>query len=198
MNSRFRLGLVCLLLLSVSACASAVTSAGGSTRPESTPDASAVKLSAMGAQARQMAQKEAPDIVLRQVDTDLHTTDFQFVDSALTKVITVLVPEPDAPVDRWSTALNTISPLLTNAQPAVDLRSLRVGPNRVAQAMTAHWPGCGVRAMTLYRENDRLVWTGFCNTPEGVASGSLDNQTGVFQPSDAPPAPAPPTALPGP
>ncbi len=191
MNLLYRLSILCLLPVALTACANAATS-------DSTPDPDSIKLTAMSKQAMQIAQKESSDVVLRQVDTDLTITDFRFVDSALTQEIMVVVPEPDAPIDKWHTVVSSVSPLLTYAEPALNLQSLRVGPNRVAQSMTARWPGCIIRGITLYRENDRLTWVAFCNTPEGVVSGSMDNQTGVFQPSDAPPAPVPMTATPVP
>ncbi len=166
MNLLYRLSILCLLPVALTACANAATS-------DSTPDPDSIKLTAMSKQAMQIAQKESSDVVLRQVDTDLTITDFRFVDSALTQEIMVVVPEPDAPIDKWHTVVSSVSPLLTYAEPALNLQSLRVGPSRVAQSMTARWPGCIIRGITLYRENDRLTWVAFCNTPEGVASGSI-------------------------
>lgn len=196
MNVLSRSYLWCLVLLVLTACANTIKSVEVSTPSDSTPDPDAIKLIAMSEQAMQMAQKESQEVVLRQVDADLNLTGFRFVDSALTKEIVVVVPEPDAPPSKWHTVVNSVSPLLTYAETAIDLESLRIGPNRVAQAITAHWPGCTLRTMTLYRENDQLVWTAFCTTPEGVVSGNMDNQTGVFHPSNAPPASIPPTAKP--
>jgi hypothetical protein len=160
------------------------------------PDADAMRLITLGDQARQIAQKEASDILLSQVDTDLNITDFQFVDKALTKAITVVVPHPDAPAETWHVTVTTVSPLLSYAEPPLDLQNLRTGPERVAQAIMAQWPGCTLRGITLYSEQDRLTWLAFCNTPAGVASGNMDDQTGIFRPSAAPPAPLPSTATP--
>jgi hypothetical protein len=120
-------------------------------------DLEALKLAAMGEQARQIAQKEEPELVLRQVDTDLNTTDFQFVDKTLTRVVTVIVPGPDAPVDQWYTTVDSVLPLLSHAEPDLDLRNLRAGPTRVAQAMRAHWPGGTLRGVMLYREKGQLT-----------------------------------------
>jgi hypothetical protein len=161
-----------------------------------TPDPDAVKLMAMSEQARQIALQESADIVLRQVDTDLNTTYFQFVDRALSRVITVIVPDAGAPVDQWDTTVNSFSPLLGHAEPAIDLQNLRNGPRRVAEAIKAHWPGCTVRGIILYRENGQLTWQAFCKTSAGVVSGSLVDRVGIFQPSEAPPAPLPVTATP--
>ncbi len=196
MNLLYRFSILCLLSVIVSACANAVTSTEVSTLANGTSDSSVDKLIAMSEQATKIALKESSDVVLRQVDTDFNITDFRFVDGALTKEIMVVVPVPDAPTDQWRTEVNSISPLLGSAEPAIDLQSLRVGPDRVAQAIKAHWHNCAVRAITLYRENDKLTWTAFCNTPEGVVSGNMENQTGAFQPSDAPPASIPVTATP--
>jgi hypothetical protein len=160
------------------------------------PDADAIRLVAMSEQARQIVRNETPNPVLRQVDTDLKVTDFQFVDKTLTKVVTVVVPQPDAPNGAWHTTVSKVSPLLSYAEPALDLQDLRTGPERVAHAITAHWPGCTLRGITLYQEKDRLTWTAFCNTPEGVASRNMDGQTGIFQPSAAPLAPLPSMATP--
>ncbi len=166
--------------------------------PERTSDLEALKLVAMGEQALQIAQQKAPNLVLRQVDTDLSVTGFQFVDRSLTQVITVIIPQPDAPVDTWYTTVNSISPLLSHSEPALDLHNLRTGPKRMAQAITAHWPGCMLRGIMLYREEGQLTWLAFCNTPEGVVSGSMQDRGGVFQPSEAPPAPLPVIATPVP
>jgi hypothetical protein len=166
--------------------------------PERTSDLEALKLIAIGEQALQIAQQEAPNLVLRQVDTDLSVTDFQFVDRSLTQVITVVIPQTDAPVDTWYTTVNSISPLLSHSEPALNLPNLRTGPTRVVQSITAHWPGCTLRGIMLYREQGQLTWLAFCNTPEGVVSGSLQDRSGVFQPSEAPPAPLPAIATPVP
>lgn len=190
MNLPIRLNIIYLLLLALSACGAPPVSANNSTNSISTPDTDAVKLLAMEEQAIQIAQKSQGEI-LRQVDTDLTTIDFRFVDRALSKEIIILVPEPNASTEKWVTTVNTVSPLLTYTQPALDLHSLRIGPNRVAQALTNHWPGCRVRGLYLYLEKDKLTWLAFCNTPEGVVSGSMENETGLFQPSNAPPASVP-------
>ncbi len=169
---------------------------GESKLSDDPPDPDAIELIAMSEQAMQIAQQESADIVLRQVGTDLNTTYFKFVDGALSKVITVFVPGPGASANQWHTTVNTVSPLLSHAEPALDMQNLRTGPKRVAQAVTAHWPGCTVRGIMLYRENGQLTWLAFCNTPAGVVSGSMNDQAGVFQPSKAPPAPLPVTATP--
>jgi hypothetical protein len=75
---------------------------------------------------------------------------------------------------------------------------MKIGPSRMAQAITRHWPGCVLRTMVLYPQDGRLVWTAFCSTPEGVVSGDMDNESGTFRPSQAPPASMPPTATPVP
>jgi hypothetical protein len=185
-----------MLLLALTGCANVITTTKGPTLSDSTPDSDAVKLITMSAQALQIAQKESLDVVLRQVDSDLRITDFRFVDKKLTREIMVVVPEPNAPTETWHTEVNSVSPLLAQVEPSLDLQSLKVGPNRVAQAITAYWPGCVIRGMNLYRENDKLTWVAFCNTSKGMVSGTMDNQTGIFKPSDSLPATVPVTATP--
>ncbi|MGE5224545.1 MAG: hypothetical protein ACM3PY_19090 [Omnitrophica WOR_2 bacterium] len=197
MNLPFRLYIFCLLLLILTACVTAPVSANNSTQAISAHDADAVKLIDMGEQAIQIAQK-SQGVILRQVDTDLITIDYRFVDRAMTKEIIIFAPGLDASPEKWTIKVNTVSPLLTYTQPAINLQNLRLGPNRVAQAITDHWPGCSVRGMNLYLEKDKLTWLAFCNTPEGVVSGSMDNETEVFQPSNAPPASVPAIATPVP
>ena len=195
MNLLSRFYILCLFGLVLAGCANIVTTVKGSTLSESTPDSDAAQLITMSEQAIQIAQKESLDVVLRQVDSDLSITDFRFVDKTLTKEIMVVIPEPNAPTNRWHTDVNFVSPLLAPG-PAIDLQSLKVGPNRVAQAITAYWPGCVIRGMNLYRENDKLTWVAFCNTPKGIVSGSMDNQSGIFKPSDSLPTTVPLTATP--
>ncbi len=116
------------------------------------------------------------------------TIDFRFIDRAATREVTIVIPTLNTPVERWNTVVNTVSPLLTYPSPNMDLKPLKTGPERVAEAAAGHWIDCEVRMMTLYLENEKLIWLVFCNTHEGVVSGSMDNATGVFQPSNAPPA----------
>ncbi len=193
MNLIFRLSLACVCLLVLVSCAAPPASA----LPIRTPDADAVELVALGAQASQIAQ-ESGGLVLRQVDTDLTITDFRFVDRLLTREIMIVVPQPGSPAGEWRTVVSSVSPLLTFSAPDINLQSLKVGPSRVAQSITSHWPGCKVRGITLYRENGNLTWLAFCDTPDGVVSGSMDNETGLFQPSPGPPASIPAVATPAP
>ncbi len=188
---------ICLILLALTARAVLLVLANHSTNINGTPDKDAINIIAMGNQARQIAQKSQGEI-LRQIDTDLTTTDFRFVDRALSKEIMILVPGTNVAPDKWLTTVNTVTPLLTYTQPSMDLHTLRIGPKRVAQAIANHWTGCHVRGLTLYLDKDKLTWLAFCNTPGGLVSGSMDNQTGVFQPSSAPPASIPAVATPAP
>jgi hypothetical protein len=165
-------------------------------KPEIVPDADSLGLVTMSEQARQIAQKEIPDVVLRQVDTDLNKTTFLFTDKAATKEIGVTVPIPNAPLDQWTTYVTSLSPLLGLAEPDMNIKDLRAGPSRVAQAITSRWSGCKVRALTLLRAGIDLEWVAFCDTPQGTVSGKMDNRTGTFQPFNAPPARVPSTATP--
>ncbi|MCL5995062.1 MAG: hypothetical protein M1546_03275 [Chloroflexi bacterium] len=200
MTQLARICLLGLLLSMLLACTTAAQKPQTTELPQNAPDPDAVKLAALGEQALRLAQEHAKDALLRQIfaDSDLAKTTFHFTDQAATNVIQVIVPAPDTPSDQWLVEPNVLSPLAGHAEPGINLQRLKIGPKRVAQAITAHWPGCVVRGMTLYREDDRLTWTAFCNTPAGVVSGNMDNQTGVFRPSDAPPASIPITATPPP
>ncbi len=212
--NRFRLLFLQILLLGLAACAGFGPSTPNGTLSPDTPDSDAASLVPMGEQALNVAQKVAKNLVLRQVDTDLFITDFRFVDSALTLEIMVVVPTPDSPVEKWENVVSTVSPLLTQAGPAIDLKTLRVGPNRVLRAVEDTWPGCSLRSLTLYRGNgsrlagsaasaasaaaasgsDPLTWVIFCTTVKGIVTGKMDNQSGAFLPSGASPAPIPTTA----
>ncbi len=180
-----RLARLCSVLILVS-CA----------KPEITPDSDSLGLVTMSEQARQIAQKEIPDVVLRQVDTDLNKTTFLFTDKAATKEIGVTVPTPNAPLDQWTAHVTSLSPLLGRTEPDMNLKDLRVAPSRVAQAITSRWSGCKVRALTLLRAGNDLEWVAFCDTPQGIVSGKMENRTGTFQPFSAPPARVPITAIP--
>ncbi len=188
-----RLKIIYILPLALTACSVFAVSAVGSKNAATTPDPDAIRLIALEEQARQVAQKSQGEI-LRQVDTDMVTIDFRFVDRAATREVTIVIPTLNTPVEQWKTVVNTVSPLLTYPSPDLDLTALKIGPELVAEAAAGHWKGCDVRTMTLYLENEKLTWLVFCNTTDGVVSGSIDNATGVFQPSDAPPAPVPVTA----
>ncbi len=193
MSLLFRLNIISLVLLALTACTAPAALANESKNVASTPDPDAIRLIALKEQARQVAQKSEGEII-HQVDTDMVTIDFRFIDRATTREVTIVIPTLNTPVEQWNTVVNTVSPLLTYPSPDLNMNALKIGPERVAEAAAGHWKGCGVRTMTLYLENEKLTWLVFCNAPDGVVSGIMDNETGIFQPSTAPPATFPPTA----
>ena len=86
---------------------------------------------------------------------------------------------------------------LSVSVPAITLAALKVGPNAVEQAMTTQWRGCAMRSLTLFGTADDINWTASCDVSDGrVAAGTVENRTGAFHPSPAPPAFPPPTAMP--
>jgi hypothetical protein len=179
---------VCFALFALAACAQTAAA----TDPDS------LKLVAMSEQARQIGEHQIPIIVLRQADTDLSSTTFLFTDKAGTIEIDITAPSPDAPPDRWTAIVLSVSPLLGRPVTDVNLNELRVGPGRVARAMTSQWASCKVRGLIVYRDesDNDLVWTAFCDTPQGTVTGTMSNRTGTFQASNAPPARMPVTATP--
>jgi hypothetical protein len=194
MNALVRLLVFSSVLLVSGACMGAAKPAGQ--MPVSAPDADVASLVAASERAAQLVREKTPEAVLHQIDTDLHTTTFRFTDKASTQEISVVIPAAGVPPEQWVVEVNSRTPLVGNMSPGLNLQSLRAGPTRVAQAIAGHWPGCTIRGLTLYNENDHLTWVAFCNIPEGVVSGSADGETGVFRPSAAPPASLPVTATP--
>ncbi len=182
------------LLSVVGACTNAVQPT------ELSPDPDVITLVRMSEQARQIAQQELPDVVLRQVDSnaDLSEFTFRFTDSAATKEIDITGAVPNVLPEQWSAQVITLSPLLGSSQPDMNLQVLRVSSNRVARTISTHWPGCKVRFVHLSLEENDLVWSAWCDTPQGTVSGKMSNRTEVFQPSNAPPARMPITATPVP
>ena len=189
-------------LVALTACSEAGLTAtpdvpGGSETFDSArhPDGDVAALVALSEKAARRAEEVAPDAVLRQVDVspDVGRTIFRFTDAAATKEISVTVPEPGAPPEAWNIH-SGISPLIGHQSLGIDLPALRIGPASVIRAATGHWPACGIRSIGLHGQGDDLVWYVFCNLPEGVVSGTVDGQSGVFTASLAPPAIAPPTA----
>lgn len=194
------------LLLALAACDSGAASP--TANPTSTPgpqpsaDEGARReithLADLAEQARGRASETAPNAALRQIDVGAAgDRAFRFTDIAATEEITVIVPEPGIFPDRWDVRRG-ISPLVGSSGPGLDLAALRVSPSEVARSAQAYWPGCTAPTMTLYGQGSDLSWIVFCEVPAGVASGTVDNSTGLFQPSPAPPARRPPTATPQP
>ncbi len=162
------------------------------------PDADVPALVGMAEQAMLLARQEAPDAVLVQIVTDLNATTVRFTDAAATKEINVDVPGAGAPPAQWRVGVNRVSPFLGRPERGIKLSDIKVGPHRVAEAITQQWRGCKLSSLLLNLEGDHLVWLAFCDTAQGLVMGSMDSQTGVFQPSPAPPAFGPPTATPAP
>ncbi|MBW7881660.1 MAG: hypothetical protein H3C34_03315 [Caldilineaceae bacterium] len=113
------------------------------------PDSDAISLVAMGEQAMQIVQANVADAVLRQIDTGINKTVFHFTDGAATTVTQIVVPTAETPPDKWIVEDHLISPLVSHSERSLNLQSLEIGPHRVARAITAHWPGCVVRRITL-------------------------------------------------
>lgn len=182
------------LVLAATACTTAASYFQATKPIQSTPDQDVGKMVDLSKQAAQRAGEKTSGAILHQVDTDTKTFTFRFTDKEATKEISVFIPDAGIPPEQWTIDVNARTPLVGNTTPELNLGKLKVGYNRVAQAMFAHWQGCSIRALTLYSENERLTWTAFCNTPRGVVTGDMDGESGVFTPSDAPPAPVPVTA----
>ncbi len=165
----------------------------------SAPDSDATLLAALSQQAYQRAAQIASGPVLGQIDIVPQTKQiiFAFRDAAATFEVDVIVPAPDSPPSRWQTRTQTVTPLLDSRQPPMNLNALKVGPSALSRDLVNQWPGCEVRSLILFGSGDNLQWTGFCSLPDGrLANGSVDNETGTFHPSPAPPAYPPPTAKP--
>ena len=73
------------------------------------------------------------------------------------------------------------------------LHGLKIGPSSVVDTATKYWEGCSVTGLGLSGKGNKLVWHVFCRLPQGVVSGVVDGRTGVFTPSNVPPARLPPT-----
>ncbi len=183
------------LAFMLAACSAAKPPVSAQDAGATSPDPDVSVLAGMSRQALQMAQKTSPDAMLLQVDTNQVWSTFRFSNTANDLEIDVSAPTPDAALSSWTVQTSNLSPLLGQPHPRpLDLAALRAGPQRIARGLLAQWPGCSVRALTLYQEENKLVWVGFCDTPSGVVSGYMDAQTGYFHPAGGPPALLPSTA----
>lgn len=163
------------------------------------PLPNAAMLAADGGQASRLTRAAVGDAVLRQVDVNPNSgrMTFRFVGGATPQEVDVVVPSPMAPSNQWQVAQSPPSPLTLEARPGMDLSVLRVAPDQAVRAMTARWPDCAPRSLTLTGEREALTWYAFCGLSDGrVGSGTVDGRTGAFEPSATPPALPPPTAAP--
>ncbi len=163
-------------------------------------DTDASTLVSESEEASRRAREVASDAVLRQADVDPATgrTGFRFASAVLSQELVVIAPsvQPDA---QWEVRVVGVSPVSTQTGPGLDVSMLNVGPAASAQAMAGHWPSCTPRGLTLAAARGALTWYAFCNLQDGsIAAGTVDGRTGEFQPSAAPPAKPPPTAMPNP
>jgi hypothetical protein len=192
-------GLAGLVLVSLVVVRGIGLPAGASVFARSSPDPDAVALAALSQQSLGRASQVVVGPILRQVDVDPETGHlfFRYTDPAATVEVDVDVPTPNSSPDQWQVSATSHSKLVGFRAPAVNMAVLKVGPAAVARALASHWSGCTVGFVTLYVQDDHLAWTGFCTLRDGrIASGSTDNRTGEFQPSPAPPAYPPATAMP--
>lgn len=117
---------------------------------------------------------------------------FRFTDEAATEVISITVASASSPPDQWHIHIG-VSPLTGQPRPGMLLHGLKIGPSSVVETATWYWEGCSVTGLSLGGEGSKLFWHVFCGLPQGVFSGCVDARTGVFTPSNAPPARIPPT-----
>ncbi len=196
MRTVFALAALTLTLIAAFAC-----SGGASDAPARTPDDDAVSLSKMAATAKQLVRDSLPDPVLRQVSIgpqgEINT--FRFTDpKAIVASYMVVVPGAESSPGQSFVVREDPSPLLNvdHPLPELELSALVVGPARVASAATGHWQGCQVRNMILIVWDKALTWYVYCETAQGVVSGTVSGINGAFVPSKAPPVIAPATATP--
>jgi hypothetical protein len=181
--------LILLLTFVLSAC-SAATAA--------TAPADSVTLQQLEHTARQQVSETIQNPILRQVNTDLGQYTFFYADAQRTTVYTVTAPDGTTPASEWELRLNNDPRLMNNPAPDMDLSTLKITPQTLADALRQEWEGCEITGLTLYYhlQEEDLMWTGFCRVAGGLLSGSMSNRTGVFVAMDGAPAPPPPTAEP--
>ncbi len=148
-------------------------------------------LARLGEKANHLALETTSEPILRQVDVNpaRGKVFFHFTDAQATFEIQASFPSPSGRSDNWQVSRPDVSMLVGDVRPGLELQALGVGPADALGPMTSHWPDCAPRALTLVGQHDTLTWQTFCTLPDGrVASGTINGQTGAFQPSPAPPA----------
>ena len=186
-----------LLALAVNACAGGQAQSPTAIPRLTSPDPDVAALLAMYNQTVLEASLYTPVVILHQIDTNLTWTIFHFTDAGATKEITIEVDTQQTPASDWKTSADHHSKLVGSQAADLDLHSLKAGPKRAAQALQARWPGCILRGLTLYLQNNRLTWAVYGSTSSGEVTGLMDNQTGVFQAAAQPPGETVLTATPG-
>ena len=157
-------------------------------------DADAIALAVVADKVVVRARETAADAVLKQVGVNTKNGSwvFRFTDEAATYVISITVASASSAPDQWQVHIG-VSPLTGQPRPGMLLHDLKIGPSSVVDTATKYWEGCSVTGLGLGGEGSKLVWHVFCRLPQGVFSGRVDGRTGVFTPSNAPPARIPPT-----
>lgn len=160
-------------------------------------------LVALSRQARARAQTIAADAELHQIDINLANQEhiFRFTDTAATQEIDITMPNPTVPPDQWRVVGGYRSQLTGPVRlPALDVQSLRIGPQAAAQALLAFAPNSRVRILTPWRRppGTGLVWYVSGDVPGGPIRVIISNDTGATK-QDGPagiPIPRPATATP--
>ncbi len=187
------------VLLLIAACS--VTSTGlADNKTETTgaaiiqSDADAIALAVLADKVVIRARETTADAVLKQVG--VNTKDgrqiFRFTDEAATQVISITVASASSAPDQWQVHIG-VSPLTGHPRPGMLLHGLKIGPSSAVETAAKYWGGCSVTGLGLSGEGSELDWQVFCGLPRGVDSGVVDGRTGVFTPSNAPPAQLPST-----
>jgi hypothetical protein len=147
----------------------------------------------MAEQSRR-AQQVAADATLRQIIVDLEMVTFFYTDATATQEFVVKVPVAGGPTGPDRLTVEITDPTVAHyvGRPVIDLKlnNLRIGPDRVEQAITQHAPDCDFSHLVLYPDGDVLTWVAFCAMSDGLVSGWMDNQTGVFHPEVLAPWPS--------
>ena len=117
---------------------------------------------------------------------------FRFADYTMVRDVEVFVPAEQSPSEDYEVMLLDSVYWAKGEHPGLELGALRVGPAAAVKAASDYWHGCNLRALWVFGQGQELFWYVSCELPEGVETGTVDSQSGVYQPWSAPPAPTPP------
>ncbi len=160
--------------------------------------AAVIELIATGEEALERARQHIPTAVLRQVDfgSEPGMLIFRYTDATATRTLTITFTALRSANEQWQAIEEGLTPFTGHTHPGMEIGALRTSPAAVRQAAIDNWPVCGPTGFTLGGPGSDLKWHVACVIEAGSVSSTLDDSTGIFTPSPAPPVRPATTAFP--
>ncbi len=148
-----------------------------------TSDEEVATLISLSAEASIAAERDRPDVVLRQVNIsgDLQRWNFLFTDNPTGRYMTYVFTPPLSDSTKTKFEVTTLDGSINYDDIAFDIHDLQLGPSTALSAFDQRFPAAVANTLSLVREGCNLFWYVSGALGGGIVTGRLSNTTGAFE-----------------